>query len=158
MIEAIKHLVEMPPMDPADPGITGRDWSKTARFYKPSAQLVAHDTPARGILPHASKPQPNTQAATPAPASKPKPAAKTTGKTARKSPTQATKKTTNDLTEIKGIGPAAARDLNAAGIKTFADLASADPGPLAGRMPGKGHSREKLAGWVEQARAHIDSA
>ena len=57
----------------------------------------------------------------------------------------------DDLTEIKGIGPAMQNKLRALGITTFADLAAADPDPeraqgLAALVPGPGPP------WTEAAR------
>ena len=50
----------------------------------------------------------------------------------------------DDLTEIRGIGPAIARKLEELGVHTFADLAKSDPEDLAGkiaRRPGPGPAR-----------------
>jgi large subunit ribosomal protein L21 len=50
----------------------------------------------------------------------------------------------DDLTQITGVGPAAAKKLNEAGIKTFADLAAVDPETFEGA--------KVKAEWVEQAK------
>ncbi|MBP0482924.1 50S ribosomal protein L21 [Sagittula salina] len=50
----------------------------------------------------------------------------------------------DDLTKITGVGPAAAKKLNEAGIVTFADLAKVDPETFEGA--------KVKAEWVEQAK------
>ncbi|SDY29464.1 50S ribosomal protein L21 [Citreimonas salinaria] len=49
----------------------------------------------------------------------------------------------NDLTKITGVGPAAAKKLNEAGITTFADLAKVDPDTF--------EATKVKPEWVEQA-------
>ena len=57
----------------------------------------------------------------------------------------------DDLTLIRGIGPAFQKRLNDAGIMTFEQLANADPQSLeAGGIEGVGVD---LPSWIEQARA-----
>jgi large subunit ribosomal protein L21 len=48
------------------------------------------------------------------------------------------------LTQITGVGPAAAKKLNDAGINTFADLAAVDPETFS--------ATKVKAEWVEQAK------
>ncbi|WP_425074599.1 50S ribosomal protein L21 [Sagittula sp. S175] len=50
----------------------------------------------------------------------------------------------DDLTQITGVGPAAAKKLNEAGINTFADLAAVNPETFEGA--------KVKAEWVEQAK------
>ena len=50
----------------------------------------------------------------------------------------------DDLTQITGVGPAAAKKLNEAGINTYADLAAVDPETFEGT--------KVKAEWVEQAK------
>ena len=57
----------------------------------------------------------------------------------------------DDLTVIKGIGPAIQEKLRALGIATFSDLARADPKAwgLKGPQP---ISEARVRGWIEAAR------
>jgi hypothetical protein len=60
----------------------------------------------------------------------------------------------DDLTILKGIGPAAAKKLIAAGIDSFAKLAAASPDQLVAidRLPG---SPADWAGWLAEAKARL---
>jgi predicted flap endonuclease-1-like 5' DNA nuclease len=59
----------------------------------------------------------------------------------------------DDLTEIKGIGPAVQNKLRALGITTFADLAAADPDQLMARLKGSQPlSLGRVRHWTEAAR------
>jgi predicted flap endonuclease-1-like 5' DNA nuclease len=59
----------------------------------------------------------------------------------------------DDLTEIKGIGPAMQNKLRALGITTFADLAAADPDQLMARLKGSQPlSLGRVRHWTEAAR------
>lgn len=57
-------------------------------------------------------------------------------------------KVADDLTLVTGIGPAFAKRLNAAGITSFAELASADANTLAETID---VAESKVADWVNQA-------
>jgi len=57
-----------------------------------------------------------------------------------------------DLTKIEGIGPKIAEHLNAAGITTFAQLASASPEQLQGLLAGGGFAAHDPATWPDQAQ------
>jgi predicted flap endonuclease-1-like 5' DNA nuclease len=58
----------------------------------------------------------------------------------------------DDLTVIKGIGPAVQQKLHALGIRTFDDLAAADPETLAEQLKGRQPISETLVrGWTEAA-------
>jgi len=60
----------------------------------------------------------------------------------------------DDLTVIKGIGPAVQEKLRGLGIATFADLAAADPDRLVDQLKGSQPiSKARVEGWTEQARA-----
>lgn len=54
----------------------------------------------------------------------------------------------DDLTAVNGIGPVYAKRLAGAGIKSFRDLATADPADLANRtdLP-----RDRVADWIRKA-------
>jgi predicted flap endonuclease-1-like 5' DNA nuclease len=59
----------------------------------------------------------------------------------------------DDLTAIKGIGPAIQEKLRALGIATFSDLARADPKALTKRLRGaQPISEARVRGWIEAAR------
>jgi predicted flap endonuclease-1-like 5' DNA nuclease len=59
----------------------------------------------------------------------------------------------DDLTAIKGIGPAVQEKLRALGIATFGDLARADPKLLTERLKGSQPiSEARVRGWTEAAR------
>jgi predicted flap endonuclease-1-like 5' DNA nuclease len=59
----------------------------------------------------------------------------------------------DDLTVIKGIGPALQQKLRALGIATFSDLARADPKALTERLKGAQPIPEaRVRGWTEAAR------
>ena len=59
----------------------------------------------------------------------------------------------DDLTEIKGIGPAMQNRLRALGITTFADLAAADPNQLLAQLKGaQPLSLGRVRHWTEAAR------
>jgi predicted flap endonuclease-1-like 5' DNA nuclease len=58
----------------------------------------------------------------------------------------------DDLTVIKGIGPVVQQKLHALGIRTFDDLAAADPETLAEQLKGRQPISETLVrGWTEAA-------
>ncbi|SDF76770.1 large subunit ribosomal protein L21 [Limimonas halophila] len=61
----------------------------------------------------------------------------------------------DDLTAIKGIGPATQEKLQAHGVSRFADLAAADPGQLTAqlRKDQPGISEKRVRGWIDAARA-----
>jgi predicted flap endonuclease-1-like 5' DNA nuclease len=59
----------------------------------------------------------------------------------------------DDLTVLKGIGPAVQEKLRSLGIKTFRDLASADPDKLTEQLKGKQPiSKVKVRAWTKAAR------
>ena len=62
----------------------------------------------------------------------------------------------DDLTVIKGIGPAVQEKLRSLGIKTFRDLARADPEALTEQLKGpQPISKARVRGWIEAARERI---
>ena len=62
----------------------------------------------------------------------------------------------DDLTEIKGIGPAMQNRLRALGITTFADLAAADPNQLMAQLKGaQPLSLGRVRHWTEAARQRV---
>ncbi len=58
----------------------------------------------------------------------------------------------DDLTVIKGIGPAIQQKLNNLGITTFADLARADPEGVAERLDMRMASPNRVREWVAAAK------
>ncbi|HEX5078103.1 MAG TPA: helix-hairpin-helix domain-containing protein [Geminicoccaceae bacterium] len=62
----------------------------------------------------------------------------------------------DDLTLIKGIGPVVQRKLHAVGIRTFDDLAAADPETLTEQLKGRQPiSSELVRGWTEAADQRV---
>jgi len=61
----------------------------------------------------------------------------------------ATAPDTDDLTEIKGIGPVYQSRLADAGITTFSELAAAEPGEVAGTIDA---TESMIDDWIDQAR------
>jgi large subunit ribosomal protein L21 len=58
----------------------------------------------------------------------------------------------DDLTAIKGIGPAIARKLDALGVRTFAELAAADPDDLAARLDSRTVTADRVRTWASEAK------
>jgi predicted flap endonuclease-1-like 5' DNA nuclease len=59
----------------------------------------------------------------------------------------------DDLTVIKGIGPATQERLRSLGIRTFEDLATATPDDLAARLKsGQPVAKSQVRRWVDAAR------
>jgi predicted flap endonuclease-1-like 5' DNA nuclease len=64
----------------------------------------------------------------------------------------------DDLTVIKGIGPAVQNKLRALGITTFADLAAADPDAILRQLKGSQPlTKGKVQAWTEAARQRVRS-
>lgn len=57
----------------------------------------------------------------------------------------------DDLTEIKGIGPALAKRLRNIGVTSFDHLAAADPEDLAHRLQMRPVTPERVRSWIEAA-------
>jgi predicted flap endonuclease-1-like 5' DNA nuclease len=57
----------------------------------------------------------------------------------------------DDLTALEGIGPKVATLLTGIGIKTFEDLATADPVKVKAALDGAGYAYMEPAGWIDQA-------
>jgi predicted flap endonuclease-1-like 5' DNA nuclease len=59
----------------------------------------------------------------------------------------------DDLTVLKGIGPAVRQKLRSLGIASFGDLATADPDDLFDQLKASlPISRARVRGWIEAAR------
>ncbi len=58
----------------------------------------------------------------------------------------------DDLTAIRGIGPAIARKLDALGVRSFSDLAKADPGDLAAKIASRPVTASRVQEWVTEAK------
>jgi predicted flap endonuclease-1-like 5' DNA nuclease len=96
-------------------------------------------------LPKPQAEQPARQAAKPPADSAPKQAAGDRTKAARDA-------APDDLTVIKGIGPVVQQKLHALGIRTFDDLAAADPAKLVEQLKGRQPISEALVrGWTKAA-------
>jgi predicted flap endonuclease-1-like 5' DNA nuclease len=98
--------------------------------------------------------RPSAQPPEPAAESAPKPAAESVPKPAAASapkPAPASDRP-DDLTVIKGIGPVVQQKLHALGIRTFDDLAAANPETLAEQLKGRQPISQALVrGWTEAA-------
>ena len=64
----------------------------------------------------------------------------------------------DDLTAIKGIGPGIVRKLDALGVKTFADLAKADPDDLAIKLALRPVTPARVREWIAEARKRTGSS
>ena len=75
------------------------------------------------------------------------------------SPKKAEKEVTpDDLTVIKGIGPSVQEKLRSLGIKTFKDLARADPDRLVDQLKTSlPVSKARIRGWTEVARERTEA-
>jgi predicted flap endonuclease-1-like 5' DNA nuclease len=64
----------------------------------------------------------------------------------------------DDLTVIKGIGPAVQRKLRSLGITTFRDLATADADELAEHLKGSQPvSKARVHNWIKAARERTEA-
>lgn len=57
-----------------------------------------------------------------------------------------------ELQNIKGIGPGIAKKLVALGIRTYPDLAAADPERLAKQLGTRPVTPQKVRGWIAEAK------
>ena len=64
----------------------------------------------------------------------------------------------DDLSVIKGIGPGIVRKLDALGIKTFADLAKADPDDLASKLALRPVTPARVRQWIADATRRTGSS
>ena len=89
----------------------------------------------------------------PRPAARPAPAAVPPAAKPTPPPT-----TADTLTDIKGIGPAFAQALHAAGITTFAQLAQLTPAEIARKLPRVTVERIEREDWIGQAKRSVTQA
>jgi predicted flap endonuclease-1-like 5' DNA nuclease len=61
----------------------------------------------------------------------------------------------DDLTVIRGFGPAIARKLDALGIRSFSDLAEADPEDLAAKLASRPVTVSRVQEWVTEAKKRV---
>lgn len=72
-------------------------------------------------------------------------------------PETASKRVAQDLTVIKGVGPAVQKKLKGLNILTFNDLADADPDALTEKLKGSQPiSVTQVRAWTEAAREHSE--
>jgi predicted flap endonuclease-1-like 5' DNA nuclease len=120
----------------------------TEQADRSPAQAAAEPVASEQVAPEPADPKPaaTKPAATKPAATKPA-AAKPAADTAATATSAA-----DDLTVIKGIGPVVQEKLQALGIRTFGDLAAADPQTLTGQLKGRQPISEALVrGWTEAA-------
>lgn len=118
-------------------------WRRWMFWWLPGGD-TSEETTSRGTGTQASKPkQPSSETAA-------------DGGTAAQAPASAgasgDRQGADDLTAIKGIGPAIARKLEAEGVRTFADLAAADPEQIAARLDSRPVTAERVRSWAAEAR------
>jgi len=83
------------------------------------------------------------------------PAPTVTERQVKQPPAPKQQRTADDLTVIKGIGPAVQEKLQALDIKTFGDLVDADPKALSDTLKQSlPMSVERVRAWAEAARGH----
>jgi predicted flap endonuclease-1-like 5' DNA nuclease len=139
-----KHqAAERPAPKAAEPTAKDAQQQTAAQRTQPAAK----DAQKQGAEPATKGAQKQTPARSAEPAAKD--ARKQAAVGASKQPDQGTRKQTgspraaasepapDDLTVIKGIGPAVQKKLHALGIKTFHDLAAADPATLTKQLKGR---------------------
>lgn len=161
----LARLLRLPSLSTGETGITGRDWTRTRRSTAPGAgtrrardtEVTAQDAfEAGGTAATASA----TKAST-TPPSGPPPGSSSSASSGPHRPDKPQRKRERDpgparsVTEVPGIGQAAARDLAAAGVTNLPALADADLDQLATALSDRPHSRNKLAGWIEKARREL---
>ena len=111
---------------------------RSARAAEPSARAATKPAPA----------QPAAAAGAAEPRARPAPKS-----TAAQPEKTVAPPVPDDLTVIKGIGPAVQNKLRALGITTFADLAAANPDELMAQLKGSQPlSRGRVLHWTEAAR------
>ena len=116
--------------------------------------LPGGDTPAdqRSGKPAQQQPPSSTEAGGGKPADRAAQPAADAPVASGAAPSSAAQGGSDDLTAIKGIGPAIARKLEAAGVRTFADLAAADPNDLADKIASRPVTAERVRTWISEAR------
>ena len=123
-----------------------RRWLEMATWWLPKTD---NDGSSETPTPPASEPEPAPEpTATPEPT--PAPAAESAAPTP---PASEPDTASDDLTAIRGIGPAMQKRLTAMGIRTRADLAAADVDTLTERLKADKAvvSRAQIERWIETA-------
>lgn len=128
-------------------------WRRWMFWWVPGVD-TADDDKKDTAAPQQSAPQ---QAAPQQPATKqPQAGAADAGASASRQPASseapASSAAADDLTAIKGIGPAIARKLDALGVRTFAELAAADPDDLAARLESRTVTADRVRTWASEAK------
>jgi predicted flap endonuclease-1-like 5' DNA nuclease len=114
----------------------------------PTARQGVERAPKR-TAPRAKQPAPGGTAQQAAQAKEPAAESAPTQAAAEQAPK---KRAPDDLTVIKGIGPVVQQKLQALGIRTFDDLAAADPDTLAEQLKGRQPiSRGQVRSWTKAA-------
>ena len=133
-----------------------RRWMEMATWWLPkaeddrSSESVAPSEPTETPTPPASEPEP-APATNPEPATEPAPEPAAPEAATHAEPEAPT--ASDDLTAIRGIGPAMQKRLVAMGIRTHADLAAADAETLTERLKADKAvvSHAQIERWIESA-------
>ena len=133
-----------------------RRWLDLVFWWLPKHE-AAPSRKAEVAPPQRSKEAPIRQPAPAANGGAPTPTERSAGPAVKPTAPQPEKAVTSpvpdDLTVIKGIGPAVQNRLRALGITTFADLAAANPDRLMEQLKGSQPlSRGRVHHWTEAAR------
>ena len=67
-------------------------------------------------------------------------------------------RTPDDLSKIKGIGPVYEKRLASAGIRTYADLAAAEPSAIGDAIGVENWKSVDVAHWIDAAQTFVDTA
>ena len=127
-----------------------RFWQRWMFWWLPDDKTSGDARTDREFAPRSAAAKPDAEATdvnTAAPWQPPEPGAETTPKTPP-----------DDLTAIKGIGPGIVRKLDALGIKTFADLAKADPDDLASKLALRPVTPTRMREWIAEATKRTGSS
>ena len=118
-------------------------WRRWMFWWLPGGDEPEETKPAQPAQKKSAPAEPKTEAADVEAAASQRSGSKEPSATA----TQA-----DDLTAIRGIGPAIARKLEALGVTTFADLAAADPDDLAAKIARRPVTSNRVREWIAEAK------
>jgi predicted flap endonuclease-1-like 5' DNA nuclease len=134
-------------------------WLDLLFWWMPKKEAPSRSAEAPPARPHQGEAGPAAPAARPETGRAPEPRAPPAAEPAAAQPQKpVAPPVPDDLTVIKGIGPAVQNKLRALGITTFADLAAADPDAILRGLKGSQPlTRGKVQAWTEAARQRVRS-